>query len=194
MDNKDKNDIFPEVETITNRQSYLPVILIIGFVFIILEIGAFWLSGFLPKKIDSLSLSKNVDIKEKVDLSKKDQPVQITVTEEEINSQLKQSNLPIYNPKVSILPDAIALEGRSSKNILSLRLKVKIVPKVENNKIVLDVVSFEGEGIEAPQSLIDKATPEINKEFQNFLNLPSNFALSDIRLFKGYLVIFGEVL
>ena len=184
--------IFKETEIVTNKQSILPVVLILLIFFLIIESGVIFLSGFLSGNIKNLDIKTEINLGAKIKSSPKNQQVELKITEGELADGLTNSNISLYNPSVSIMPDAIYISGRTSKSILSLHVKAKVVPAVKDGKIVLDIINFESDGISAPQSIIDTASPKINQYLKEFINLPDNFVVSGVNLFKSYLVIHGQ--
>lgn len=113
----------------------------------------------------------------------------IRVSEDDLKKALKISDpsFPIKKADLTISNSGILLIGKTSESILSLKIEVKILPRVENEKLVLSIEEIRSAGVIAPKSVIDLFTPQINTVLENTKLVDGK--VKDVRLFPKYMEV-----
>jgi hypothetical protein len=111
----------------------------------------------------------------------------VRVNEDTLKSAIKISDpsFPLKKADLSITGLGIIISGKTSESILALKVEVRILPKVENEKLTFSVEEIKSSGITVPKTIVDQITPSLSSVLNNAKIVDGK--VKEVRLFEKYL-------
>ena len=121
--------------------------------------------------------------------------VSIRITDKELGETLKINtpDFPLKKAVIKVSPDKIILSGRSGKSILSLKVDVTLMPKIEYDKITLEIASIDSLGVVAPKQIVDLVKPALASKLSSVYEIPANLQITEVKQNDGNLLLIGKV-
>ncbi|MEK7096598.1 MAG: hypothetical protein AAB881_01460 [Patescibacteria group bacterium] len=158
------------------------IILAVGILYVVYARGVFVIDGS-PLNLSSIwtKTSKNTPPASEGNV--------VRINEEDLGRDLKinDPSFPVKKANLTISNSGILLIGKTGESFLSLKIEIKILPKVENEKLILSIAEIKSAGVVAPKSIIDIFTPQINTILEN--TKITDGKVKDVRLFPKYMEI-----
>lgn len=115
----------------------------------------------------------------------------IRLSEKELGQalELKTGNFPLRDPNIKILPDYIAISGKTGKSFFSLKTEADFKPEINaEGQIVFKFLTVKSMGIAAPKMIVDRISADgdgyLNDHISQLIGPAKN-----ITLFKGYMEV-----
>jgi uncharacterized protein YpmS len=146
------------------------------------------------KKTDTVSISLDQNLKNQLDNQKGETEVTLSLSEADLTSAINANdkNFPLKNPKITISKDQILLTGKSSDSVLSFKLSISLIPRVENGKVILDIKEIKTGGVSAPKLVVDQVSSGLKNYLSQFTPLENDVNIEKVSLSTGYLSVTGK--
>lgn len=166
----------------------LLILLLIGISFIYFERSKF-LKSSANINISTSDITSKIQ-KSNIEQSNPQKTI-ITLSESDLSNLIISKNVdfPLKNPKVKITGEKIIVSGKTGAGIISLNTEVGVLPKLNNQKLILEIIDIKTAGVSSPQKVKDL----INNQLSGYLDkVTSNFGdykIESIEIEEGYIIL-----
>ncbi|MEI6498544.1 MAG: hypothetical protein WCO23_01130 [bacterium] len=203
---KDKSlstDLFEGMQKDFDRKYKRDYILVVSLLIVIFLIPIFLMVTFRSNfEIGNFSLgSKKQDFNFSALVSdqslekKTGESFNVKITEKQLAEMLgvDSPDFPLQKASLKINSDKIIISGRNGTSLLALKIDIGLLPKVDNGKVTLEIVSIESLGVVAPKQITDAIQPKLAKMFADIYSVPPNITISNINLEPKTIIIVGTI-
>jgi hypothetical protein len=184
-----KKTFYSEMDRVRiQSRSTLGIILFILFTFFTLGITLLYVTKDNPMSLsDYLSALHIYNKPDKTKNVPKSGEGIIRVDENTLKEAIKISDpsFPLKKADLSITGLGIIISGKTNDSILGLKVAVKVLPKVENEKLTFKIEEIKSSGVSVPKSIVDQISSPLNSVLNNAKIIDGK--VKETRLFEKYL-------
>jgi len=164
------------------------------------------LSGPVPSATVPVSQEAANRMKQKLEQAKTQAATtgqfKATFTESEVTSyivkqiestQTEGETIPVANPQIKFTKGQVWIYGTFKTDSSSFNGLVVVSPKVQNGKLIVEVVRMDLGPIQVPKSLLEQVNEQIQSSLDEQLDQSSNLMLTDITIREGEIDVAGKV-
>ncbi|MBI3495337.1 hypothetical protein HY065_01785 [Candidatus Berkelbacteria bacterium] len=154
--------------------------------------------NIFPSQQAKDSIAQKIEALVKQSSQKQAQPLQITLTEEELTTLLSSelARVPFgkrfKEPQVKLDPPLLILEATLVDPLRS-QTKWFITPEVHDGELVAKIVKVQAGKLTIPESIASQLTPNLNDLIASFVPLTGRFEVTAVEVTRSSLVISGII-